>query len=160
MKFLRIPLAAALAVSLLSGCGSSSTTAPAPGGNSGSGRSENKHDDRARELIVQLGKLSDNDRAQKGREIGMELLAIKSLLSEPLRTDVETLLNETVMTVVAAHEAESSRTAVGRATREEFEEQNQPTTIATVREADSRPTASAPSARVPIELLPEPREAK
>jgi hypothetical protein len=160
MRTLRLSILAALGLALVSGCGSSSTTAPAPGAGSSGARTEKSPDDRARELIVQLGKVPDNDRAQT-KEIAMELWALKSQLSEPLRKDVEVLLHNATFTVTA-HESESRRaTASDRAAQEEFLEERARTAndnnVPTAKASEAKRPSPAPD---PIEVLPQPREVK
>ena len=160
MKLLRLSLCAVSALALLSGCSSSSTSGSSNPSTASSGKVQKLPDDEARELIVELGTLTEKDRAAKGKAIAMKLFAIKSQLSEPLRKDVEFLLESVVVRETSGNDAASQP----RPTSVVTEELTIPDVRldrgleATVKEAaggiKSKPNALAP------EVAPDPREIK
>lgn len=162
MKLLPLSLCMVSALSLLSGCSSSSTSGSSNPSTASSGKVQKLPDDEARELIVELGTLTEKDREVKGKAIAMKLFAIKSQLSEPLRKDVEFLLESVVVRETAGNEtAKASRP---RPTSVATEELTIPDVgldkglEATVDEAiggiKSKPKTVAP------EVAPPPREVK
>lgn len=138
MKRLRVPFVAFMLFALLGGCNSSSTTAPTK-----------SPDDEARELMKQLATLTPKDK-DKAKEICMRLIAIRSQLSEPVKKDVNFLLE--AETVVVRTEATASNSASVQIA-EESRSARRPPTATQADPVDSKVIVPAGP-----ELLPMPRE--
>lgn len=162
MKFLQLSVYAALGLTLLGGCGSSSTTAPSSTPQSTGPRSEKSPDDEMNELMVKAMTLSPAEKKEQGPAMLARMMELRSKVSDETRKRLDGLMfaANTESSGIISRTSESSRQADSApvrnptASRDRSEVANEVPPTA----GNRPPTALDTPPAISPEVLPQPRE--
>lgn len=161
MKFLQLSVYAALGLTLLGGCGSSSTTAPSSTPQSTGPRSEKSPDDEMNELMVKAMTLSPAEKKEQGPAMLARMMELRGKVSDETRKRLDGLMFTSIdqsagasRTAEASIRSDSASIRIPTASRDRSEVANEVPPTA----GNRPPTALDTPPAISPEVLPQPRE--